>query len=329
MTRLASVCVLGPGPTGALLARLAADGGRTVSWWAGERAVQPERRAKRRDEHDVGSDAVPGDIHATTDAREALGDAPLVFLAVPAGDLPALLATLAPQLSPDRLVVHAAKGLDGPAGRRPSELVAAEAPARRLGALAGPYLAAEVSSGYATTLVVASRFDEVRAAVRETLGSGRVRVQGTHDLVGVELAAASVVALGAAAGLCAGMRFGAGARAVVLARGFAEATRLGTELGGKAETFAGPAGMADLLVTVDDPDGLGYRFGRRVGAGEPAAEVREDAGERTEAVRALEGLTALAVRTRVPVPTLAALRDVLVDGADASTTLDRALREPG
>jgi glycerol-3-phosphate dehydrogenase (NAD(P)+) len=111
--------------------------------------------------------------------------------------------------------------------------------------------------------------------------------------------------------------------------GFAEATRLGTELGGKAETFAGPAGMADLLVTVDDPDGLGYRFGRRVGAGEPAAEVREDAGERTEAVRALEGLTALAARTRVPVPTLAALREVLVDGADPSATLDRALREPG
>jgi glycerol-3-phosphate dehydrogenase (NAD(P)+) len=327
MTKPASIAVLGPGPTGALLARLAADGGRTVSWWAGERAVQPDRRTKRRDERDAS--AVPAGIRTTADAREALGDAPLVLLAVSAGDLPALVDALAPRLGPDRLVVHAAKGLDGPAGRRPSELIAAEAPARRLGALAGPFLPTEVSSGYATTLVVASRFDEVHAAVREALGSARVRVQGTHDLLGVELAGASVVALGAAAGLCAGLRLGAAARAVILARGFAEATRLGTALGGKSETFAGPAGLADLLVTVGDADGLGYRFARRVGAGEPAAEVREDTEERTEAVRSLQGLTALAQRARVPHPTLAALREVLVDGADPRATLDGVLRDPG
>ena len=251
-----------------------------------------------------------------------------MFLAVAAGELPDMLDRVGRELTPDRLVVHAAKGLDGPAGRRPSERIADETSARRLGALAGPYLVAEVLEGYATTLVIGSRFDEVQAAVRDALASDKVRVSGTHDVPGVELAGAAAVALGAAAGLCAGLRLGSGARAVILAHGLAEATRVGVALGAKAETFGGPAGVGDLLVTAGEPDGLGFRFGRRVGAGEPAAKVRAEVGERTEALRALEGLRGLAARERVPAPTLRALCEALIDGADAAAVLDRYLRDP-
>jgi glycerol-3-phosphate dehydrogenase (NAD(P)+) len=328
MTSLPSVCVLGPGPLGALLARLVADNGNAVAWWAGAKAAVPERRARKRGERDAATGEIPGAV-ATADPLEALGEAALVFLAVPAGEIPALLALVGERLTPERLVVHAAKGLDGPEGRRPSEVLAAETSARRIGALGGPYLVAEVLEGYATTLILASRFDEVGEAVRGVLASERVRVQTTHDLVGVELAGATVVALGAAAGLCAGLRLGAGARAVLLARALAEATRLGVALGAKAETFGGPAGVGDLLVTSGDPEGLGYRFGRRVGAGEPAAAVREDCGERTEAVRALEGWAGLAARARIRVPTLEALHEALVAGAEPRAIIDRCLREPG
>ncbi|MBI5499131.1 MAG: NAD(P)-binding domain-containing protein [Deltaproteobacteria bacterium] len=326
MTSPGSVAVLGPGPVGALLARLAAANGCRVAWWAGERPAEVERPARKRG----GRDAVRAceGVVATPRPEEALGDAGLVFLAVPAGELPGLLSRVGAGLTPDRLVVHAAKGLDGPAGKRPSERIDEETAARRVGALAGPYLVAEVLEGYATTLVLASRFDEVHSAVRETLASEGVRVQATHDLLGVELASAAAVALGAAAGLCAGLKLGVGARAVLLARGLAEATRVGTALGAKEETFGGPAGVADLLVTAGDPDGLGFRFGRRVGAGEPAAKVRAEVGERTEAVRALEGLRGLAARARVPAPTLGTLCEALIDGADAGAVLDRCLRGP-
>lgn len=325
MTASATIAVLGPGPLGALLARLVAQGGQRVAWWGGDQAPVVERRAKRRGERDAG-DALPPEVRRCPTPEEALGEAALVFLAVPAGALPELTHRLGGRLSPDRLVVHAAKGLEGASGRRPSEIIAAEASARRLGALGGPYLVAEVLAGYATTLVLASRFDEVHQAVQVALASDRIRLERTHDVVGVELAGAAVVALGAAAGLCAGLRLGSGARAVLLARAQLEATRLGVAAGATAATFGGPAGLADLLVVSGDPEGLGYRFGRRVGAGEPADAVRDDAESRTEALRALDGLQTIARRVAVAAPTLHALREVLVGDADPATTIDELLR---
>ncbi|MBN1774362.1 MAG: NAD(P)-binding domain-containing protein [Deltaproteobacteria bacterium] len=325
MTASAPIAVLGPGSLGALLARLVAQGDQPVAWWGGERAPVVERRAKRRGERDAGG-KLPPDVLRCATPEEALGEAALVFLAVPAGALPDLARRLGARLSPDRLVVHAAKGLEGASGRRPSEILAAETAARRLGALGGPYLVAEVLGGYATTLVVASRFDEVHQAVHTALASDRIRLERTHDVVGVELAGAAVVALGAAAGLCAGLRLGSGARAVLLARAQVEATRLGLASGAAAETFGGPAGLADLLVVSADTEGLGYRFGRRVGAGEPADAVREEAESRTEALRALDGLQALARRLAVRAPTLEALREILVGNAVPAATIDELLR---
>lgn len=325
MTTPARIAVLGPGPLGALLARLVARGGQPVAWWGGESGPVVERRVRRRGERDAGAD-LPPEVRRCGAPEEALGNARLVFLAVPAGPLLDLARRLGERLSPDRLVVHTAKGLEGPSGRRPTEILAAESPARRLGALGGPYLVAEVLAGYATTLVVASRFDEVHQAVHDALASESIRLERTHDVVGVELAGAAVVALGAAAGLCAGLRLGSGARAVLLARAQQEAVRLGVACGAEAETFGGPAGLADLLVVSGDSEGLGYRFGRRVGAGEPAESVREDAEARTEALRSLEGLQAIARRVSARTPTLDALRDILVAGAPPGPTLDALLR---
>lgn len=325
MTTSAPIAVLGPGSLGALLARLVAQGGQPVAWWGGENAPLVERRARRRGERNAGT-TLPPEVRRCAAPEETLDAARLVFLAVPAGALLDLARRLGERLSPDRLVVHAAKGLEGPSGRRPTEILAAEVPARRLGALGGPYLVAEVLAGYATTLVVGSRFDEVHQAVHDALATERIRIERTHDVVGVELAGAAVVALGAAAGLCSGLRLGSGARAVLLARAQQEAMRLGVASGATAETFGGPAGLADLLVVTADPEGLGYRFGRRVGAGEPVGSVREDAESRTEALRALEGLRAIARRTAVPAPTIEALRSILVDGAPPATTLDALLR---
>jgi glycerol-3-phosphate dehydrogenase (NAD(P)+) len=325
MTTATSIAVLGPGSLGALLARLVAQGGQRVAWWAGDGVPVVERRARRRGERDAGGE-LPAEVSRCATPEEALGEASLVFLAVPAGALPDLAHRLGERLSPDRLVVHVAKGLEGASGRRPSEIIAAEGAARRLGALGGPYLVAEVLAGYATTLVVASRFDEVHQAVHVALASPRVRLERTHDLVGVELAGAAVVALGAAAGLCAGLRLGSGARAVLLARAQVEATRVGVAAGAAAETFGGPAGLGDLLVVSGDPEGLGYRFGRRVGAGESADAVREEAESRTEALRALDGLRTIARRVAVPAPTLGALREILVGDADPAATIDGLLR---
>jgi glycerol-3-phosphate dehydrogenase (NAD(P)+) len=113
---------------------------------------------------------------------------------------------------------------------------------------------------------------------------------------------------------------------VLLARGLAEATELGAALGAEAETFRGPAGVADLLVTSGDEAGIGFRFGRRVGAGEHLAAVRRDQGARTEALPTIAGFSVLAGRSRLRLPTWTALHEVLVAGADPRATIDRCLR---
>jgi glycerol-3-phosphate dehydrogenase (NAD(P)+) len=316
-----TVAVLGPAPNGRLFAGLAARNGLRVACWTGDAGRKPAARRPRRSPE--AAETAPRRV-ATPD--EALDGAGLVFLAAGAGDLPDLVAPLGDRLSADRIVVHGSKGLDADDGRRPSEMLALEIACRRLGALGGPYAPGEVEAGYAATLVIGSRFDEVHESVAAAIASERVRVRPTGDIVGVEIAGAAVVALGAAAGLCDGLGLGSGGRAVLLARGLAEAARLGRAAGADAETFTGPAGLADLLLISAETDGIGFRFGRRVGAGEPLDRIAAQTGDRTEALRTLDGLVALAARLRLSLPAFEALHAVLRRGDPPGPTLDALLR---
>src|SRR5262249_4133561 len=189
------------------------------------------------------------------------------------------------------------------------DLVRDETSIKRVGVLAGPALARDLAERRTCAVVIASLFDDVIAATRAALEvPGVLHVYGSHDLVGVELASAISGALTIALGLARGLGVGAGPRAVLVTRAVAEGSRLCAAAGAQARTFAGMAGLGNLLVRGAGDRSDDYLLGVAVAKGTPPAR-RETEGARA----ALAGLK-LAGRLGVRAPLLAAVVAVVHEG---------------
>jgi glycerol-3-phosphate dehydrogenase (NAD(P)+) len=202
---------------------------------------------------------LPESIEVTTDPRVLAREAHLVVLAVASTDVRARAQEIGALLDGSHLVVHAVGALargagaradsDATADERVSEAVAQGVPTQRIGVLAGPALPAEMAHGRFASMVVASAFDEVVRETRRLISTPpALRVYGSHDLIGVELASAMAGAYTIALGLSDGIQVGPGPRAVLITRAIAEAGRLGVAAGGDVKTFSGLAGLGNLLV---------------------------------------------------------------------------------
>ncbi len=196
--------------------------------------------------------------------------ADLTIVSVPAGELRSYVRTLAP--GPAARVVIATRGLEPETGKRLSELVTEESACLRVGAIAGPLLASEVRRKSPCALVAASPFREVAAAVGVALRSPLCRVYTAQDLAGVELAGALVEILAIALGTARGLGLGIGVEALLVARGIAEGGRLAERVGGDVRTFAGLAGVGDLVACAGAADHPGHRRGLALARGEKDAD---------------------------------------------------------
>jgi len=204
------------------------------------------------------------------------------------------------------IVVHAIGALAAPSNQRVSEVMELGLPTLKIGAIAGPALPDDLAEAQYSSIVVASLFDEVVAEGRRLLNAPPVlRVYGSKDLVGVELASALSGAYTVALGLSDGLGVGPGPRAVLLTRALAEASRLGIAAGAEARTFAGLAGLGNLLVRASDRS-ADYQLGRRLADGVVTAETA-----RTEGARAAIAGVQLAGALRVRMPVLQGVAGVL------------------
>jgi len=322
------VAVLGAGNWGTTLAHLVASNGRPAQLWT--------RNAARRDEintRHTNSGSVPGlalspDVRAVTALADALRDAELIIVAIPSRGFREVCRELGDLVTPERLVIHATKGLEGGTHKRMSQLLLEETCARQIGVLAGPNIAAEVAAGKPAGTVVSSRFPRVVEAGKSALSCPNMMVFGGEDVVGVELAAAFKNIVAIAAGIAAEMDVGENAKAFLVARGLAEISRLGVAMGASPLTFMGLAGIGDLVVTCASPQSRNHRVGRALARGERLADALERLGMVAEGVYAAAAAHELLGAHRIEAPLLEHIYGILYEGVSPRASLDELMRLP-
>jgi glycerol-3-phosphate dehydrogenase (NAD(P)+) len=296
--------VLGAGSWGTAFAKVLADAGSDVTLWARRPEVAAEIQETRRNAEYHPDLILPSSIRATSDAAEAIERADIVVLSIPSQTLRGNLAQWAPYIKPDATLVSLMKGIELGTGRRMSEVIseAAGIEPDRIAAVTGPNLAPEIAAGQIAATVVAC-VDEVRAtAVQAAIATGYFRPYRNDDIVGCELGGAVKNAIALAYGMVSAMGFGDNTKATLITRGLAETARLGMSLGADPMTFAGLAGLGDLVATCSSPMSRNRAFGQRLGHGETLEQAQKATRQTAEGVKSCLAIRDLAQANGVETP---------------------------
>jgi glycerol-3-phosphate dehydrogenase (NAD(P)+) len=308
--RADTVGIVGAGSFGAALGSVLARAGRRVVLWSRDPKIVDEITTKRTCSR-LPEAALPAPLEATADPRRLASEARFLVMAVSSQDVRDRAKELGNYLDGSHIVVHAVGALAQPTNERVSEVLRQGLPTLKVGVLAGPALPGDLVRGEFSSMVVASTFDEVVAEARRLLNAPPVlRVYGSKDLPGVELASALAGAYTVALGLCDGLKMGPGPRAVLVTRAIAEAQRLGQAAGAEPRTFSGLAGLGNMLVRSTEAS-ADYVLGQRVADGVVTAD-----GQRTEGARAAIAGDQLARSLKVRMPVLSGLAAVLAGRAE-------------
>ena len=285
--------VVGGGSWGTAFARLLADRGHVVTLATHRaedaRAIEATGRNPRYLTH-----VSLADVTAVPFAAGSAADTDLVVLAVPSR----AFADVAAALGGEAPVLSLTKGLDPNTGDRLSTLLRD----RPVAVLSGPNMADEVAAGLPGAAVIASDDEALALRLQEAVNSGVFRVYVNTDLIGVELCAAAKNVIALAAGGVDGLRLGDNAKAALITRGLAEMSRLGEAMGADPETFAGLAGMGDLIVTCWHPSGRNRRAGELIARGASAEEASAEIGQVIEGLTTAPVLRRLSRRLQIELP---------------------------
>ena len=310
------VAVLGAGSWGTTFAKVLADAGREVVLWARRPDVAAAITGERRNPEYL-PDVVLPPLRVTTDAGAALEGADAVVLAVPSQTLRHNLTAWRPLLPAGATLVSLAKGVELGTLDRMSEVVAevADVPSDHVAVLSGPNLAREIAAGQPTATVIACRDHDRAVAVQNACITSYFRSYTNTDVIGCELGGAGKNVIALAVGMAAGMGLGDNSRASLITRGLAEISRLGVALGADPLTFAGLAGLGDLVATCSSPLSRNRTFGERLGRGDSLAEAEAaNHGQVAEGVKSCVSICQLGARHGVELPISDAVRRVCHEG---------------
>ncbi|MCI0546442.1 MAG: NAD(P)-dependent glycerol-3-phosphate dehydrogenase [Candidatus Rokubacteria bacterium] len=299
---LRPIAVVGAGSWGTALAIHLARQGRPTRLWARDRGLASEVATRGENARYLAGLALPPDIRVTADAREALAGARIVVVAVPSHGFAAVVAGLCGAIPGDAAIVSATKGLEPETRRRMSEVLAELLPGREVAVLSGPSFAREVALGQPAALVVAAADPAVGHRVQQALASPSFRLYTNSDVVGVELGGALKNVVAIATGISDSLGLGENARAALITRGLAEIARLGVALGARPETFAGLAGLGDLVLTCAGSLSRNRALGLAVGAGRSVAEAEGTTPMVAEGVRTVLSAVTLGRAAGVSLP---------------------------
>jgi len=294
--------VLGAGAWGTTLAIKLAAAERPVTLWAHTTEAGEELASLRENRRYLPGILFPPNLRVATEDAYLAEPHRCFVLAVPSAHVRETLRRLLPVLFAEASLLSVVKGIEQGTHLRMSEVIAEELPGRRVAALSGPNLAREIAAGLPAVSVVASEDGELAAEFAALLGSDRFRLYTNPDLVGVELCGAlkNVVAL--AAGFVDGLGFGDSAKAGIITRGLAEMTRLGVAAGGEQMTFAGLAGVGDLIATCMSPLSRNRRAGELMASGMSWADAAAQLNGVAEGVDTVSGALQLASKHGVEMP---------------------------
>ena len=318
MTRCA---VIGAGAWGTALADVLARNRHEVVLWALEEDVVAAINTSRVNTRFLDGVTLAPSLHATSSIAEALAGADIVCAAAPAQHLRGVLQSARRALVPGAIMSVASKGIERDTLALMSEVVAEEAPDHAVVALSGPSFAAEVAARQPTAIVAASVDIMAAEAVQEAFSNAHLRVYTHDDVIGVELGGSLKNVMAVAAGIVEGVGLGFNSRAALITRGLAEMTRLGTALGAQPATFAGLAGLGDLVLTCTGSLSRNRAVGMAIGHGATLEEAL--AGKETVAEGVVTARSALALATRegVEMPIVEMVHRILFDGHPARSAV--------
>lgn len=328
----AAVAVVGAGSWGTAISGLLAHQGHRVRLWAHENETVRQIRELGENRTYLPEVELPSTLEVTGSLEEAVGDAEVVVSVSPSQFVDGVMGRAAEHLRRDALVVSASKGIETDTLRRMDQVLAEHLSAeqmQRLTVLSGPSFAVEVAGRVPTAVVAASSSREARLRVQQLFQTDHFRVYTNDDVVGVELGGALKNVIAVAAGVVAGLEFGRNAQAALMTRGLAEITRLGVAMGASRSTFAGLAGMGDLVLTCTGDLSRNRTVGYRLGRGESLDEILEGMTAVAEGVRTTEAVHELARRHGVEMPITAEVHAILQEGRDPREAVrNLMLREP-
>lgn len=317
--------VVGAGAWGTALADLLADSGHLVHLWAREPEVVHSVNAQRENSIFLPGVRLTESLRASHDPGETLEGAGLVVYAAPSQHLRGVVREGVPHLKRGAVLAVATKGIEPQSLALMSDVVAEEAPGHAVVAISGPSFAAEVAARQPTAIVAASYDEDAARLTQNTLSSGAFRVYTHDDLLGVELGGALKNVMAVATGIAEGVGLGNNSRAALITRGLAEMTRLGVALGARATTFAGLAGMGDLVLTCTGALSRNRAVGMEIGQGKTLEQAL--AGKQTvaEGVVTTKSALALADREGVEMPIATMVYRILFEGHTATRAVSELM----
>jgi glycerol-3-phosphate dehydrogenase (NAD(P)+) len=311
------VAVVGAGSWGTTVAALVAANAPTTLW-----ARRADLAAQIDEQHENGDYLpeilLPAELRSTSDLGAACDGAEVVVLGVPSHGLRSVLDEARHHIGPHVPVISLSKGVEQGTLRRMTEVVADVLDghdATRIGVLTGPNLAKEVAAGQPTASVVATQDQVVAEQLQQLFFAPGFRVYTNPDVVGCEIAGALKNVLAIGAGIADGLGYGDNTKAALMTRGLAELARLGIALGGDPLTFAGLAGMGDLIATCSSPQSRNRHVGVQLGRGRPLDDVVAEMNMVAEGVKSTGAVLELAQRHEVEMPLASFVGRVLYEGA--------------
>lgn len=320
-----NITVLGSGGWGTALALLLLENGHEVTLWS-YRQEESDNLRERRENPVLPGVVLPEGLSLTADMA-CVKNSEVVVLATPSFAVRATAAQARPFLAPGAVLVSVSKGVEKDTSLTLTDVIAQEVgEGHPVVALSGPSHAEEVSRGVPTAVVAASRDQAAAELVQDIFMNPRFRVYATDDVVGVELGAALKNVIALCAGVSDGLGLGDNTKAMLMTRGLTEIARLGEAMGGRKETFAGLAGIGDLIVTCTSMHSRNRRCGILIGQGRTPQEAMEEVGAVVEGYFAALSAHQLAEKVGVDMPICACAYHVLYGDQPLRSAVERLMR---
>lgn len=323
------VSVLGAGSFGTTIAHLATENVPTLLWCRRQETADEINTEHQNSRYLPGHQLSPR-LRATDSLAEAVSEADVVVMGVPSMGVRELLGEVRRHIRPWVPILSLAKGLEPDSNLRMSEVINEVLPDHRAGVLTGPNLAKEIMAGFAAASVIAFEDVDVARQLQGVFNSGLLRVYTNHDVVGCELGGALKNVIAIAVGMGDGLGVGDNTRAVVMTRGLAELSRLGVAMGGEPATFAGLAGIGDLIATCASRQSRNRFVGEELGRGKAIDEITAEMDQVAEGIRTSRVMVELGAKYDIDLPIAKEVYGVIYEGRDATDAYSGLTRrQPG
>ena len=322
---MSKISLLGAGTWGSALAILLSGNGHDVTIWTKIEKEAKDLAENRNNLRNLPGAVLPETVKITLDMEEACKDRDLIVMAVASPYIRQTAKEAAPFIRKGQILVNVSKGIEDRTLYTLSQVIKEEIPQADVAVLSGPSHAEEVSRGVPTTVVVGAETKVTARFVQDIFMNDIFRVYTSPDITGIELGGSLKNVIALAAGIVDGLGFGDNTKAALMTRGMAEISRLGIQMGGKMETFAGLSGFGDLFVTCTSKHSRNWNAGYLMGQGKTMEEAMKQVNQVVEGVNSARAALELANRHGVEMPIVEQINLLLFEKKSAKDALSDLL----